>query len=1006
MASLNVVTVAVCLLLAMTGLSAGQPQITGINPATPTAKLGNNVTVACGVTDLADGQFVSWYTGALVKISENGTVVLTSGRLYEVDVIPGNNGEIIFELKVTNIQQTDNVFECRITNPSNAIIERAFVGVSVVYVPSDQYPTCNPDGNFTATEGELIDLVCESEKAIPTVSITWLDINGQAIDVGNAPNIVGDRITLTYTFSLSRTHNGYEYTCKIRSPVNFPFFLATCISGPINVQYPPDDVRVSLTTHEGYSAFQCEASSNPPPTYSWSFNTAVSNSSYNITDNGQLLVILEPLACDTSNIVATCEASNSVDSFTYDATLCRVPTCTPNNTALETTEDQSLTILCTIDQSVDSLQWQRQNLLTNTNDNLNLLPNTDTLEYQWTVNREHINTLYECVASNTAPPYEGTCQSGPLNEVFFPAENVTIVPATKTIDGAAYEAYWCMADGHPDVITYDWTIEPALDLSLYEVTDLNQNLIIMGNISCETNDIQATCTAMNGIGSSDEATATLCQVPTCSSSPPEFTLIEGDNQTFTCQHNVSPVDINWDKGDTIATGQGVTELTYTYTADRNDSDAFFTCTASSTSQPSYDGICKLGPLYVQFPPEQISIQPRPDNPALYECSAIGEPAFQYVWLIPDLKQDEHYVIKDNGRLLEILDVSGCETDVTAVCMASNDLGSIQQDVKIECGYIAPEPGEKDFIFTPAWIAIIAIGSFMVLVIIIALIICAVQQSPLISVDVRKRSAQDIEQPVQPTRLSMAYDLEMTEDEDSKEKGANNRISTTSSIASSVTSNHMAGIALEEIKEGEEPKDARLVGNDNPSLIGADNPSYSTFGINNPSPRPKKKPDLLNYMTRPDSMDVDVTLGNEPVGESNMTDDTISHETAPDLNILQDDSAREPETPPQTNAPEADSVQEPETAQEPNTPEADSVKEAETVPEINTPEADSAKEPETVPETNTDTTDTDNDPRLSSGTSAMFKQVMEDIDGMLDSDNDADQTPATQEDNKESEVLEM
>ena len=70
----------------------------------------------------------------------------------------------------------------------------------------------------------------------------------------------------------------------------------------------------------------------------------------------------------------------------------------------------------------------------------------------------------------------------PLNEVFFPPEN---------------------ADGSPMDIIYNWETNSELDFSMFEITDLNQNLQIKGNILSETQDIRVTCSVTNEIGSNE-----------------------------------------------------------------------------------------------------------------------------------------------------------------------------------------------------------------------------------------------------------------------------------------------------------------------------------------------------------------------------------------------------------------------------------------------------------------------------------------------------------------------
>ena len=716
MAWLNVITVTVCFLVV--DLSVGEPMIT-TRPESVDTTRGTNVTFPCGVSNLTGDQYVTWYTGSGVQITENGTVVLTSGRPYKVEVGPSDDGEVFFNLTLNDIQNTEQpTFRCRILEqrgdtgtPTELAV--AVVRLTIEYFPAEEYPICMPAGNFTTVEGEQVQLVCQSEEGRPTVDIAWKKGNTPLPEP--VPMTANDIVSLTYHFQVNRADEGAAFKCRINNDVEFPGMEGICISGPLNVLYPPDDVSITQFPEGDFTAFQCDAGGNPPPTFSWSFNTPLSNSSYNISDDGQLLTQLDFLTCNTTDIIATCEVSNSQGKFAANTTLCKVPNCSPNSTAFDALEGEIRTLTCTVDESVDELGWDRTDLITGDEYPLgDSAMDMTSIEYQWVVDRGQANSLFTCIATSSslsAQPFsEGYCNSGPLNEVFFPPENVTIAPATKTVNGVDYETYWCSADGNPMEITYNWVINPKLNSSLYEITDSNQNLQIKGNISCETEDIRATCTATNAVGSS-EAEMILCRVPTCSA--PLLSPTEGENETLTCQHNVSSVDITWRQGDTIATeGQSVTELTYTFAVHRTDSDVRYKCTASSNSQPTYTGVCTLDPLQVQYPPDDITIQPISESS--YQCSAVAEPTVSYIWsFTPSLISNKHYTTSNQNSLLEILDLSDCETDITATCVASNDLDTVQTAITIECDQASrstAKPGATDkvggtieftFEFTPS-----------------------------------------------------------------------------------------------------------------------------------------------------------------------------------------------------------------------------------------------------------------------------------------------------------------
>ena len=160
-----------------------------------------------------------------------------------------------------------------------------------------------PAGNFTTVEGEQVQLVCQSEQGRPTVFIAWKKGNTPLSETSTA--IANDIISLTYNFQVNRADEGIAFKCRIINPVEFPGMEGIYISGPLNVLYPPDNISIIQFPKGDFTAFQCDAGGNPSPTFSWSFNTPLSYSSYNISDDGQLLTQLDFLTCNTTDIIVT-----------------------------------------------------------------------------------------------------------------------------------------------------------------------------------------------------------------------------------------------------------------------------------------------------------------------------------------------------------------------------------------------------------------------------------------------------------------------------------------------------------------------------------------------------------------------------------------------------------------------------------------------------------------------------------------------------------------------------
>ena len=860
---------------------------------------GENANLNCAVRDLEASQYVAWYRGGITQLTQNDTVTGDSSK-YKINVeLRADDNSSVYNLTILNLTETDaGAYGCFIETSSDIVQMSDSAQLNVVSFPSSDFPVCTPTDSFVR-ERDSVMIVCETELGSPAVDMAWLK-SGQNRALDGTSMVSGDRKYLRYTTAvLSRENNRDVYTCRITSIINFPGRMQSCTFGPIDVQYPPDDIAISQSDYidsfgDSFTTFRCSATGNPGADFSWSFSSPMSNSSYNITENGLLLVILDTIICEFDDIIATCEASNNLGTYTVNTTICKVPTCTPSDTPFNRTEGDSLNLSCMIDGIVDSVRWQQTNLTSNMMSELTSNNDTSKLGYEFEVNRYDLKSMYTCSVINTVPPWEGSCQSGPLNDVYFPPDDVVIVPTTKMINGSSYESYWCTASANPTDVAYAWSIAPPLDESLYQIIEDGQLLVVTGNITCGMSDIHAMCNASNVIGT-HEADITLCRVPTCIPSD-DVTFTEGhQNQTFTCQHNVSLVDIYWQQNDVTVSSstQASEELDFTFLPDRNDTGSMYRCTIISDSQPSYEGACLSGPLSVQYPPEEIAIAPNDKNTSFY-CSAVGVPNVAYSWNFnTSFTESSHYSLQDGGQRVSLLDMTACESDVIAVCTASNLLGSINDTITIPCDgqLITPTPSQQTqstpstsaepsqqtpVLATPLplnrmWMIIIGLGAFMAIVIILWLTICAAQHSPLTTVEVKDRK-DSVENPhVTPTK----YKPSLTLSEESMDFGKidHSNLPAKLSLAPSETDDVHSmetmrlTTRLPDVQETEAEAEENKKNGD---LEGHDNPAFQSFhggGNNNPDKGPTM--DLLTYMkTRPDSMDMDHhAMTNEHVPET-------------------------------------------------------------------------------------------------------------------------------------------
>ena len=727
-----------------------------------------------------------------------------------------------------------------------------------------QVPTCTPsDMEFDKTEGNQVSFSCHIDGQIDNLNWTSINLASNSTD---SLIMTNTETTLAYDLTVSREHAQTLYVCSAFSEM--PPWIGLCESGPLTkVFFPPNDIAILQMTHGTYTAFRCSATAYPAPSFRWTFNSSLSSTKYVIMENDTLLVIMETIFCDNDDIIATCTVQNSVATYNESIMLCKVPTCTPPGT-FEHIERETATLSCQAFDPVENITWTRMNP-SNVTEELASNVNSKMLTYKWEVNRDHMQTSYECRISNTAPPWAGTCQSGPLN-VLYPPNDVSIIPEMMEVDGAQFESYSCTGTGNPADIAFAWNIAPSQDSTLIDISNSNKTLTIKGDIQCNT-DIIATCVASNNIATY-KANITLCNAPICT--PTLWAITEGDNKTFLCQHDVSPVDIAWYKNDSLATASNTTELAYEFIAERDNTNASFTCTVRRGTQPSYQSFCTLGPVVVQYPPEHIAIQHseysyKNDSFASLLCSAAGEPQITFAWEFnnADLVQGSHYLIVDDGRQLVLLDMDLCQQDIMATCKADNGVGMSTLSTMVCEGtpstgkpMITDEKGENDkmsgeFEFTPPLIIVIALCAFMVLLIIVVLLICFIYRSPLISVDVENRKPPE-EPSAKPIKLSLAPSEHSTQDLNELHAV---KLSLSSQKDDDPSSPTQDLIPFAEIEEEDTTKHAQL--------IGLDNPSYTSFKANGDAGTAveTKRPDLLDYMTRPD--DVDIT--NVNVEESNV-----------------------------------------------------------------------------------------------------------------------------------------
>ncbi|XP_057689967.1 carcinoembryonic antigen-related cell adhesion molecule 1 [Corythoichthys intestinalis] len=393
----------------------------------------------------------------------------------------------------------------------------------------------------------------------------------------------------------------------------------------LEVNFGPDKPMitapsVALTGSEVF--LNCSSTSNPPSTYSWSFNDTEVATTANY--------LAGPLTLNMSGTY-TCMAFNNItgrNSSAYHMLTVLAPVTMANVTAPATHPilNGTFNLTCEAEGSIESITWRHNGALLYTNGTRSLTMNNATLTFEPLMLSD--NGIYTCEAYN--PLSNFTSENYNLNVIFGPGvPNVT--KPLEALEGTSIQLN-CSAMSYPPS-QYTWFFDgtPVANTSVYLTPALSQNM--SGTYTCEARN---TITGENS--SADTMLTVIEEIKDVRINVPTHPPVEGYNYTMTC--NVSgPVDqVLWLKNGQLIVADdrvmmSIDNLTVTFEElHRNDTGQYH-CYAINRVQTmaSHPHI-----LDVNFGPDTPLINGGPliaakGESVKFTCSAVSRPGSHFSW---------------------------------------------------------------------------------------------------------------------------------------------------------------------------------------------------------------------------------------------------------------------------------------------------------------------------------------------------------------------------------------
>ncbi len=217
----------VCLLSFGFCQTAEEAQVSlDISPPGPEFDEGTNVYISCSVTGFnLNTNMLSW--------SKDGQRITRDDMILDEDLKERMDMEFYFHFDSTDISDTafsylsftsitkldTGIYACEVyqveTGARDTLVTFDTVGVSVLYVPSSEYPQCKPSQIFIEI-GQTSILSCFSEEGNPKVNITWERLSDVDEDLQHHSVYRAGFVTSELVLSsVSLAEQNAVFSCKI-----------------------------------------------------------------------------------------------------------------------------------------------------------------------------------------------------------------------------------------------------------------------------------------------------------------------------------------------------------------------------------------------------------------------------------------------------------------------------------------------------------------------------------------------------------------------------------------------------------------------------------------------------------------------------------------------------------------------------------------------------------------------------------------------------------------------
>ncbi|XP_033116896.1 uncharacterized protein LOC117116887 [Anneissia japonica] len=282
-----------------------------IVPSSSSDREGDQIILSCTVdiNTLSEGQEVVWRRDNEI-ISRGINVIELYRDHFELN---GNSASLgMYTLVIPKASRSDGNYgySCAVVEGNTILTETDPVTLTINALPAPQYPDCTLVKD-QHREGEMITLICTSEKVTPPVNLRWYHRGKLISNPREGPASNGDLVNSQYSFKPTRKNNGDVYVCSQTSSLQV---TRNCTVGPLDILHEPSvSMQPAVEVQEGSEALLvCYASANPEPfLYEWTFVPNIDPTFYKLENTDQVVRITNVRQYMNGTKV-TCKVANKI----------------------------------------------------------------------------------------------------------------------------------------------------------------------------------------------------------------------------------------------------------------------------------------------------------------------------------------------------------------------------------------------------------------------------------------------------------------------------------------------------------------------------------------------------------------------------------------------------------------------------------------------------------------------------------------------------------------------